>query len=40
METTNLNLQNKAIKFEYFIAALACLLFFLVAKKIILAIYI
>lgn len=35
MENTNLNLQNTAIKFEYFMSALACLLFFLVAKDII-----
>lgn len=35
MKDTNLNLQNTAIKFEYFIAVLACLLFFLVAKDVI-----
>lgn len=35
MENTNLNLQNTAIKFEYFMSALACVLFFLVTKNVI-----
>lgn len=35
MKDTYLNSQNTAIKFEYLIVALACLLFFLVAKDVI-----
>lgn len=35
MKDTNVNLQNTAIKFEYFMSALACVLFFLITKDVI-----